>query len=674
MSESAFFQDLAILMTVAGFMSVVCARFNWPKVIGYIFAGVVMSPYTWGGSFLSDAQSVQTIGQLGVVFLMFAMGLDFSTSDMKRLKSVTLPVALLDTIVMTWLGYTVGTRVLGWGAIPSIFLGAAICDSATTMLAKVIDELKWNAKGFVKYTLGTSVCEDIVCVGIIAVITGVAGGKGLDFRAACYSMGGLSVFFLAVLTFGLVLVPRLLASVAKRADSEVLLLTILGCLFFVSFVAYRFDFSLALGAFLVGIIGAASQVRKRLAELAFPLRSMFAAVFFISIGYMVNPGAWLGNLPAILLLTSVVIVGKFVNCSLGAVLCGERVKTAVQMGMSLAQIGEFAFMVAILYLTSTRDTTSPMYQIVVATSILTTLLNPFFIRRSEAVGEWVERKLPGWLTSALDAYRGFVEKYRNGTEEAELRQEVKRTVIRLGVLAALLLAFSTACGVLFKFDYSRFSEFFERHDRLFFFLLVNVFALVLAPMVLRLARTLGEDVSVILVSGEEQKWQQSLRHLIALVITIAVIVGFFIEASMINVSLAPDGVWTKLIASVVLIALAVFGWRFFAKAGHRASERFLEALSAEERRTNIAKALTYTIPEGIVHRFTIDLASPAVGGSVVTLDIRAKTGASIISVERDGEVIRNVGPEIEFAPGDILIALGDSSQIAALKDLLGVTA
>ena len=674
MNESAFFQDLAILMTVAGFMSVVCARFNWPKVIGYIVAGVVMSPYTWGGSFLSDAKSVQTIGQLGVVFLMFAMGLDFSTSDMKRLKSVTLPVALLDTIVMTWLGYTVGTRVLGWDAIPSIFLGAAICDSATTMLAKVIDEMKWSAKGFVKYTLGTSVCEDIVCVGIIAVITGVAAGKGMNFGAACYSMGGLVVFFLAVIIFGFVLVPRLLASVAKREDNEVLLLTILGCLFFVSFVAFRFDFSLALGAFLVGIIGAASDVRRRIAELVSPLRSMFAAVFFVSIGFMVDPGAWLGNLPAILLVSSVVVVGKFVNCSLGALLCGERVKTAVQMGMSLAQIGEFAFMVAILYLGYTGDVDSSMYQIVVAASILTTLLNPFLIRRSEIVGEWVERKIPARAASALETYRGFVEKYRNGTEEQELRFEVKRVVVRLGILATLLFAVSTVCAAITKYDFSRFSEFFESHDRLFFFILVNLFALVIAPIVLRHARTLGEDVSVILVFGEEQRWQQSLRHLIVLVVMIAVVAGFFIEASMINVSLIPEGIWTRLIVAVVLIALAVFGWRFFAKAGHRATERFLEALSADERREKLAKVITYTIPESAVHRLAIDLASPAVGGTVVSLDIRAKTGASIISIEREGVTIRNVGPDLEFVAGDILVALGDNSQIAALKDLLGITA
>ena len=674
MNEGAFFQDLAMLMTAAGVVSVVCARFRWPKVLGYIFAGVLMSPHTWGGGLLADAKSVQTIGQLGVVFLMFAMGLDFSMSDMKRMKSVVLPVALLDTIVMIWLGYTVGTRVLGWGHLPSLFLGAAICDSATTMLVKVIEELGWGSKGFVRRALGTSVCEDIVCVGVIAVITGIAGGRGVDLGAACASLGGLLVFFLAVIVFGFVLVPRLLVSVAKRADDEALLLTLLGCLFFVSYFAYRFEFSLALGAFLVGVLGAASEVRRRVAELVSPLCAMFASVFFVSIGLMVDPAAWLANLPAVLMVSAVVVVGKFVNCTLGALLCGERVKTAVQMGMSLAQIGEFAYMVALLYLTGTGDVSSPMYQIVVAVSILTTLLNPLLIRRSEAVGEWIERRVPAPMASALATYRGFVEKYRNGTGEAELRLEVRRTVIRLGVLAALLFAVSTGCAMLYGFDYRRFSDFFERHDRLFFFLLANVFALVIAPMVLRMARTLGEDLSVILVSGEGQKWQQSLRHLIRFVVMGAVAGGFFLEASMINVSLAPEGFWPRLSVMTVLVLLAVFGWRFFAKAGRRASERFLEALSADERRVQLARAVAYSLPEDAVHRLTVDLASPAVGETVVTLNIRAKTGASVISIERGGEVFRNVGPGLEFAAGDVLVAMGDNTQIAALKDLLGITA
>ena len=673
MNEGAFFQDLAMLMTVAGIMSVICAHFKWPKVIGYIFAGVAMSPFTWGGSFLADAASVRTIGQLGVVFLMFAMGLDFSLKDVERLKSVTVPVAVLDTIVMTWLGYTVGTRFLGWAALPSLFLGAAICDSATTMLAKVIDEMQWSAKPFVKYALGTSVCEDILCVGIIAVITGVAGGKGLDLGAACYSLGGLLVFFTAVIVFGLVFVPRLLKSVAKRSDNEVLILTLLGCLFFVSYIAYRFDFSLALGAFLVGILGSASDVRKRIAELVVPLRSMFAAVFFVSIGVMVDPAAWWRALPVILLVSAVVVAGKFLNCTLGAVLCGERVKTAVQTGLSLAQIGEFAFMVALLYVTSTGDAASPMYQVVIAASILTSLLNPFLIRRSEAIGERVEKMLPARLATALETYRGFVEKYRLGGEEKEIRREAKKCVLRLGLLAVLLFAFSTVCGILQRLDFSRFSVFFETHDKIIFFAAVNLFALVLAPIVLKCARALGEDVSVVLVSNENQKWRQSLRQLIALVITVAAIVGFFLEFVMINVNLVPDGIYVKLIFAAALLIIGFFGWRTLSKAGSRASERFLEALSAEDRRKELAKVVAYTIPNEEIHRLTLDLASPAVGGTVVTLDIRAKTGASILSVERDGEVLRNIGPELEFRAGDVLVALGRRDRIAALKDLLGIT-
>ena len=148
MSQSALFQDLAVLMAVAGLVAVVFQKLRWPKVIGYIFAGVVMSKYTWGGGFLADEASVRTIGQLGVVFLMFTMGLGFSPSQMKRIKNVAMPAAVLDTVVMTWLGYTIGRHCFGWESVPSRCLVAAICDSATTMLAKVIGEMKWTDRPF----------------------------------------------------------------------------------------------------------------------------------------------------------------------------------------------------------------------------------------------------------------------------------------------------------------------------------------------------------------------------------------------------------------------------------------------------------------------------------------------------------------------------------------------
>ena len=183
MSESFFFQDLAVMMAVVGLVSVIFTRLGWPKVIGYLLAGILMSEHTWGGSFLADPKSIGTIGQLGIVFLMFTLGLEFSADDMKKVKHVTVPTAIFDTLMMIWLGYTVGTHMLGWGSVESLFLGAALCDSATTLLAKTIEEMRWGDRPFVRYIFGTTIFEDILCVGVIALVTGVAQGRGMTFLA-----------------------------------------------------------------------------------------------------------------------------------------------------------------------------------------------------------------------------------------------------------------------------------------------------------------------------------------------------------------------------------------------------------------------------------------------------------------------------------------------------------
>jgi len=204
MNEGAFFQDLAVIMAAVGVVSVLFAKLRLPKVLGYILAGVLMSEHTWGGSFLVDPKSINTIGQLGIVFLMFTLGLEFSAGDMKKVKHVALPTGLFDTVMMIWFGYTVGHHLLGWGMVPSLFLGAALCDSATTLLAKTIEELKWGDRPFVRYIFGSTICEDIFCVAVIALITGVAHGDGMSAGAVALSLGGLGVFFTGVLVFGLI--------------------------------------------------------------------------------------------------------------------------------------------------------------------------------------------------------------------------------------------------------------------------------------------------------------------------------------------------------------------------------------------------------------------------------------------------------------------------------------
>lgn len=671
MNESAFVQDLAMLMAMAGIVAALFSRFRFPKVLGYIFAGILMSEYTWGGGFLANVGSVRVIAQLGVVFLMLSMGLDFSPTKIHEVRTTAFPVAIIDTLVMLWLGYTVGTRVFDWGYVPSLFLGAAICDSATTMLGKTIDELKWGAKPFVPRTIGTSVCEDMVCVGIIALITGVANGSGMSFAAVGASLGGLFVFFLATIVFGLILVPRLLTSVAKRNDDEALLLTLLGCCFFVTYVAFKLHYSVALGAFLVGILGASSEVRKRLHDLADPLRSLFAAIFFVSIGLLVDPATCLDNIVPILVLSGVVIVGKGLNCFIGGLVTGESIKTSVQMGFGLAQIGEFAYMVALLYVTLTKDIDSPMYQIVVGVSLLTTILNPVLLRVSDPIGDWADAHCPRRLKKRLEAYRGSVRKYRETAKNVPKdRQAVRRAIVELAIIAALEFAFVKGIGMLSNLDYSSFSSFFERHDTFFFCVIANAFMAVVVVLIYRITHVLSRSIGNILVGIGHAHWQVSVRRIVRLVVFVLVALAFYLEWVMLNVDLLPDEVWAKRTILGIFLVVSIFGWRFCLKAGQRAVSRFEEALTADERFAKMPKNLIITVPEGTLRKVTVPADSPAIGETVVTLDVRARTGASVVSVFRDGKETRNVGPDWRFAAGDVVVALGNGDQIDAFTNLL----
>ena len=674
MSESLFFQDLAVMMSVVGLVSVIFTRLGWPKVIGYLLAGVLMGEHTWGGSFLADPKSIGTIGQLGIVFLMFTLGLEFSADAMKKVKHVAVPTAIFDTLMMIWLGYTVGTRVLGWDGVQSLFLGAALCDSATTLLAKTIEEMRWGERPFVRYIFGTTIFEDILCVGVIALVTGVATGKGMNVGAVGLSLGGLLVFFTGVLVFGLVLAPRLLDRVALLKDDETLLLTILGLCFFVSFLAFKFDYSLALGAFLVGILGASSGVRHRLHELAGPLRSMFSAVFFVTIGLLVDPRMCLDNLPLILGLVLLVVFGKGFNCCAMSILTGQSVKNAVQTGFGLAQIGEFAYMVALIYMAQTGDAASPIYQVVVAVSLITTCLNPTLLRASDRVGTWCETHLPERVRGWIAAYQDWLARFRNAAVPSQLQKHLRSRFTWLGALFLLNFAVVIAATMLTRLDYAPFSVFFNDHKFFFLCLVANLFCVsMLAPM-LGLAMSIGRDIAAVLTGTRQpKKWKAAVQQFVSWACWAVVLVLAFVQNLMINVNLLPPERPARLTILALLATAAIVGWKRFKRAGRVASFRFNSALAAERRRTRRATArgeVTLTVPGDFYVHLAIPESSPAIGESIRSLDIRAKTGASVVAVERAGERVRNPGPSWTFAAGDVAIVIGNPPELAALRELL----
>jgi CPA2 family monovalent cation:H+ antiporter-2 len=669
MSEGSFFQDLAVLMAVAGVAAAVFARLGWPKVLGYILSGVLLSRHTWGGAFLVDEHSVRIAGQLGIVFLMFSMGLGLSTAEMKKVGRVAVPVAVLDVAIMTGVGFTIGRSCLGWGFVPSLFLGVAVCDSATTLLAKVIDDMGWSSRPFVRRVLGASLFEDVICVGLVALATGVAGGGAMDFGAMGRSLGGLLVFFISTFFFGLVLVPKFLDYVSRRFDDETLLLTILGICFFVTYVAYRLGFSFALGAFMVGVLGASSEAKARISRVVAPLRSMYAAVFFVSVGLLVDPAECWRNMPAILLLSLAVMAGKFLNCTVGGIATGNGLKTSVQMGLSMAQIGEFAYMVALLYVAAADDSSCPIYQMVVGVSLLTTALNPLMIRLSDRAGSFAEDRCPKKVRRLIDAYRGLLEKYRSSSAGPR-RRAVRSRLVELAVLGVLAFAIAFVFAALDARDWSHLSRFFDTHKRVFFCIAMNACLALVLVVVFRAARSLANSVASVIVGAGDDAWQVAMQRVVRVAVTAAAFGLSSLQVLFVNMNFAPAEPWAKATIAVVLVLAAAFGWRFFVRAGRGAAMNFAEALKTDERLARLSKEITITIPEGTLAEVPVPKGSPAVGATVGSLGVRAKTGASIVAAVRGGRRIRNIGPSFALMEGDVLVVIGDEEETAKLAELL----
>ena len=673
MVESAFFQDLAVLTAIVGVVSVIFSKIKFPKVIGYLLAGVLMSRHTWGGSFFVDEQSISTIGQLGVLFLMFTLGLEFSSREMKKVKHVSIPTAIFDAVMMIWLGYTFAHEFLKWDHIPSLFLGAAICDSATTLLAKTIEEMRWTSRPFVNYIFGTTIFEDILCVGVLAFVTGVATGKGMSFGSAVQSFGELTVFFTGVIVFGLAMVPRFLNKVAKF-DDETLLLTLLGFCFLISYIAFKLNFSLALGAFLVGILGASSEARSRINRLVAPLRNFFAAIFFVSVGVLVNPSACWEYKGVILSLVMIVIFGKGFNCFFMSLLTGQKVKDSVQTGFGLAQIGEFAYMVALLYMTIMHDAGHPMYQIVVAVSLITTCLNPIMLKISDPVGSFVESKMPELVRTWLSAYADWLNKFRRARVPNRLQRHMRVRFMWIIVIWILNICVAVGSTMLSNLDYSNFSMFFNTHKKFVFCIITLLFCvgMMTSPLTM-LARSLGRDFSLVIIRRRAvKKWQENVRMIVTWFVMLVIYMISLAQILMFMVNLLPDSPVTKLILITFFVVIAIIYMIYFKDSARKAGHGFREAMNAERRalRQQHKEQAILAVPDDFHTNITLQEKANAIGKTIQSLNIRARTGASIICVERSGEKHRNPGADWCFKKGDVVTAIGDPSQMESLKILL----
>ena len=434
----AFIQDLAVIMLAAGVVTVVFHLLRQPVVLGYIVAGVLIGPHTPPYALVTDEETIHTLAELGIVFLLFSLGLEFSLRHLRQVGATALVAALMGIVLMLWLGYEVGLT-FGWSTMDALFLGAMLSISSTTITVKAIDELGLKKQAFAQVVFAILIVEDVLAIAMIALLSGIAVTGAVATGDVLRTLGGLIVFLVASLVIGILAVPRLLDFVAKFRRDEMLLVGVLGLLFGFCLLVSWLGYSLALGAFVIGVIVAEASCLPRIERLVAPVRDMFSAIFFVAVGLQLDPAALLDYAKPIAVITAVVVAGKIVSRCAGAFVAGQSGRTSLRVGMSLAQIGEFSFIIATLGATL-KVTSGFLFPIAVAVSALTTLLTPYLIRASDPLARRLRLLQPPGLHRILQLYTEWLQGLRLQGDRAVIAAMVRRILLQAFVNFCLVAA------------------------------------------------------------------------------------------------------------------------------------------------------------------------------------------------------------------------------------------
>ena len=433
MHEVSFLQDLAVVMIAAGIVTVLFQRLKQPVVLGYIVAGILIGPHLF--KLVSGEDAIKSLAELGMVFLMFSLGLEFNLRKLRRVAATALVAAPLAILLMVFVGYQVG-QLMGWSSVSSLFLGAILSIASTSVIVKVLREMKRDREPFAGLIYGILIVEDLLGVVMIVLLTGIASTGDLGMQSMAASTGKLLVFLVVVLVGGLLLVPRLLNFVARFESNERLLVAVLGLCFGTSLVAAKLGFSVALGAFLVGAVMAESAQSRRIESLVEPVRDLFTAVFFVAIGLLVDPELLWQHIVPIAGISLVVMIGQIAGNTFGTVVAGHDFRTAVRVGTGLSQIGEFSFVIATLGLT--MGVTDPsLYPIVVGVALVTTLFTPLWIHNADRLADVLLRAAPKPLAGYLSLYKDWVERFKGGQWNSLAWKLSRKWLLQMAINMAL---------------------------------------------------------------------------------------------------------------------------------------------------------------------------------------------------------------------------------------------
>lgn len=401
-------EDLALILITGAITTLLFRSIKQPLVLGYIIAGLLVGPHLSLTPTVADTENVKTLADIGVIFLLFSLGLEFSFKKLIRVGGSASITAFVEIIFITFAGFFTG-KWMGWSNMDSLFLGGMLASSSTTIIIKAFDELGVKTKQYARIVFGVLVVEDIVVILLMVLLSTVAVTQQFQGSEMVYTV--LKLLFFLVLWFitGIFLLPTLLRSVKTYLDEETLLILSIGLCLGMVLIATNVGFSAELGAFIMGSILAETTKAEKVEHLIKPVKDLFGAVFFVSVGMLIDPEViWEYRWP-VLWVTLLTLFGKSISTAIGALLSGQPLKQAVQVGMSMAQIGEFAFIVAALGV-SLNVTSDFLFPVAVGSSAITTFTTPYLIKYSDRFYQFAAARLPVKLVNILNNYSASTQK------------------------------------------------------------------------------------------------------------------------------------------------------------------------------------------------------------------------------------------------------------------------
>jgi monovalent cation:H+ antiporter-2, CPA2 family len=651
-------QDLGIILITAALVSVVFKKLKQPVVLGYILAGFLVGPHFPLFPTIKDNSNISIWAEIGVIFMLFGLGLEFSFKKLGQVGKSAAITATFEILVMLAIGYGTG-QALGWSMIDSLFLGGILSISSTTIIVRAFEELGLKRAQFVSLVFGVLIIEDLIAILLLVLLSSVAVTKSLSGVELAYSSLRLIFFLVLWFLMGIYILPVFLKKIKAHLSDETTLVVSIGLCLTMVIIASRVGFSPALGAFVMGSILAETREGHRIEKLILPVKDLFSAIFFVSVGMLLDFKVLIDYYDIIILISLVTVVGKLLSSTIGALVSGRSLKNSLQAGFSLAQIGEFSFIIATLGI-SLKVTSEFLYPIAVAVSAVTTLVTPYLIKASEAFYTKLDKKLPENVKVSLQRYEQTMQTSSSRSLFSLIWNEYG---IKIGLNSVIIIAITLGISHWVLPRFSDLSSFVD--------ILICLITLLLTGPFLWAIVIAGHNRS-----AEDEMSAQQIDQLNKLQIGVSitrfliglVLVGFVV--SQFTSVLAISG--------LTMIGLAVISVFLFSRASEvlysKIERRFLTNLSANEK-AELAKRSQ--IPElapwsAVLAEIIVSANSPYVAHSLKDSQIKEKYGVTVAMIERGTQKILAPKHTDLLLPFDKLYVIGTDEQILLLRERLEV--